>query len=129
MTAGTALLIAPDGEAIALTEEMYRVALAAIRKLEVEYDSSEDQTLVTTGQAARILGVSRQTLNRMLDAGEIPYRRNGANHHRRLDLADVLRFRDTSFQSRRDSLDQMRTAASEAGLYDIEDEEIPGTAK
>lgn len=49
--------------------------------------------LVTTEAAARLLGVSRPTVVRMLDAGCLPYQR--LNSHRRLHLSDVLSYRES----------------------------------
>ncbi|GAA4303785.1 hypothetical protein GCM10023162_06070 [Klenkia terrae] len=49
--------------------------------------------MVTTEVAARLLGVSRPTVVRMLDAGCLPYQRLAS--HRRLHLSDVLAFRDS----------------------------------
>lgn len=89
--AGAAELIGPDGERRQLTEEQYRSCCDLLwpeEPLAAEYDSR-----LTTGQAAEILGVSRRTLTRMLDRGEIPCERMGKNHHRSVKLADILDFK------------------------------------
>ena len=51
---------------------------------------------VTTGEAAEVLGVTRRELYRMIDAGEVPARRQGPTlevspwgHRRRLRLVVV----------------------------------------
>lgn len=71
---------------------------------------------LTTEQAAIILGVSRPTVVRLVEAGKLPARMVGT--HRRLDLADVVRYRERSARRRADALDAMAREAEELGLYD-----------
>ncbi len=52
------------------------------------------QHLVTTQEAADLLGVSRQHLVRLLDACKVKIRSSKTGTHRRLALADVLRLKD-----------------------------------
>lgn len=71
---------------------------------------------LTTEQAAAILGVSRPTVVRLIETGKLPARMVGT--HRRLDLADVVRYRERSARRRSDALDEMAREAEELGLYD-----------
>lgn len=71
---------------------------------------------LTTEQTAAVLGVSRPTVVRMIDAGKLPARMVGT--HRRLALGDVLAYRELAAQRRRAALDDMTRQAEELGLYD-----------
>lgn len=63
-----------------------QAALADGRAVTVSF---HDATL-STQEAAELLGISRPTLVRLLERGEIPYEQPG--HHRRLRREDVLDF-------------------------------------
>ncbi|MBS1846797.1 MAG: helix-turn-helix domain-containing protein, partial [Actinobacteria bacterium] len=71
---------------------------------------------LTTQQAAAVLGVSRPTVIRLVDSGKLPARLVGT--HRRLDLRDVLTYRESSVTNRRAALDDMVREAEDLGLYD-----------
>ena len=68
-------------------------ALLADLPLPASLDGTpEADQLLTTGQAAALLGVTRPTLVAWLKAGRIPYHRAGT--HRRIRRCDVLTYRD-----------------------------------
>ncbi|WP_181778746.1 MULTISPECIES: helix-turn-helix domain-containing protein [Brevibacterium] len=79
-------------------------ALAVLERGDAVAISSKQQSL-TTQQAAEILGVSRPTLIKYLDHGEIAYEMRG--RHRRLALKDVLEFQEQRRVKRRHALDEM----------------------
>lgn len=74
--------------------------------------------ILSTTEAADILGVSRPTLVRLLEAleaGEIPFQQPG--RHRRVRLADVLPYHERVWRSRAAGLDQMVADSEGTGLY------------
>ncbi|MBW4703120.1 excisionase family DNA-binding protein [Micromonospora sp. RL09-050-HVF-A] len=70
---------------------------------------------LTTTEAAGLLGVSRPTLIKLLEAGEIGYSR--PNSSRRIPLDQVLAYRDRRGQARRALLDELTADAVEMGMY------------
>jgi excisionase family DNA binding protein len=72
--------------------------------------------LLTTQEAAELLGISRPTLVRLLGAGEIPYEQRG--RHRRILLADLLAYQTSMRRERRESLNRMAQEGQAAGLYE-----------
>lgn len=73
-------------------------------------------TLLTTQQAAELLGVSRPTLVKMLDDGKIAYERPG--EHRRLRLEDVLAYRARRRVERERAMTELVRQTEDLGLYD-----------
>lgn len=76
----------------------------------------EDAEL-TTVQAADILHVSRPFLIKLLEAGQIPYRRVGK--HRRIRMEDVMNYKQAIDQEREAVLDRLVEDAQEQDMgYD-----------
>lgn len=73
-----------------------------------------EQAELTTGQAADMLNVSRPYLVQLLDKGEIPSHRVGT--HRRVQLHDVMAYRDEHYRARGKILDEMAAIDQELGL-------------
>jgi excisionase family DNA binding protein len=72
--------------------------------------------LLTTQEAAELLGISRPTLVRLLEDGKIPYEQRG--RHRRIMLADLLAYQASMRRERREALDRMAQQGQAVGLYD-----------
>jgi len=70
---------------------------------------------LTTQQAADLLGVSRPTLVKFLEAGRIPYETPG--RHRRLRLRDVLAFQLARRVEQRKALTDLAQEAEDLDLY------------
>ncbi len=88
-------LVEEGGERVELPAELYRVirqtAEALSRGLAVTVASLA--TTLTTQEAADVLGISRPTLIRIIERGELPFERVGT--HRKVMLRDVLRLRES----------------------------------
>lgn len=77
------------------------------------------ETLLTTSQAADMLGVSRTYLVQLLEAGELPCEFRGT--HRRIRLGELVKYSEAFRQRRRAALDEVTRVSREAGLYDGDD--------
>lgn len=66
-----------------------------------------------------MLGISRPTLVRLLEQGEIPFDKPG--RHRKVRLADLLAYQDRTRRARLAGLDEMVRHSEEAGVYEIDD--------
>jgi len=86
-------------------------AAALLERILAEMAQGNSVTLMpvhaelTTQQAADILKVSRPFLVERLEQGEIPFRLVGT--HRRIRLADVMRFKEQSDRRRLDDLEKL----------------------
>jgi excisionase family DNA binding protein len=85
----------------------------------------QSDTQLTTVDASRLLGMSRQFLVTLLEKGEIPFFKVGT--HRRLYARDVLAYKAKRDAGRRKALDDLARAEFEAGVYDkVPDDFHPG---
>ncbi|MBQ0927182.1 helix-turn-helix domain-containing protein [Saccharopolyspora endophytica] len=112
-------LIARDGTRIDLPDELYDVlhdvVLALSRGMAITV--APRHTVLTTGEAAEMLGISRPTLVRLLEAGEIPYEQPG--RHRRIRLDDLLAYQERARRARAAGLDEMVRVSEAGGVYDV----------
>ena len=113
-----ALLLGPKGERLPLPEPMYRVLRDAVDILgrgDAIIVGSLHQMLTTT-EAADLLGVSRQYLTRLIDRGDL--NREMVGRHRRLRLGDVLAYKAKRSVDRREALAEMSALDIELGAYE-----------
>ncbi|HQR80152.1 MAG TPA: helix-turn-helix domain-containing protein [Actinomycetota bacterium] len=78
---------------------------------------------LTTQQAADYLGISRPTMVRILERGEIPMERPG--RHRYVRLEDLIAFQEQAQEQRREALDAMVAEAEDGNMYDRLDRPAP----
>ena len=116
--APTTTLSGPNGERLVLPAEVFEVLRGVVEAMadgQAVMIAPVHQRL-TTQEAADLLGISRPTLIRLLESGEIPFEQPG--RHRRVRLADVLAYRQLRSSQRRESLDRMVEIADEGGMYE-----------
>lgn len=115
-----AKLVGPDGRAqslpVSLNEFFGKLIGGLLEGQSVAIVQNGAQ--LTTVEAARMLGVSRQFLIQVLGRDEIPHHMVGT--HRRIYVRDLL-----AYKARRDSkrgriLDELTRAEADDGLYDLE---------
>ena len=115
-----AKLVGPDGMAQSLPVSLYEFLVKLIADL-CEGQSVaivQNDAQLTTVEGARMLGVSRQFLIKLLDRGDIPHHMVGT--HRRIYVRDLLAYKAKRDSSRRKILDELTRAEAEDGLYDLE---------
>jgi excisionase family DNA binding protein len=111
-------LLGPTGERLVLPPEVFEVLRGVVEAMaqgQAVMIAPVHQRL-TAQEAADLLGVSRPTVVKLLESGEIPFEQPG--RHRRVRLADVLAYRERSSSVRRAALDEMVEIAEEAGMYE-----------
>jgi len=114
----TTTLSGPNGEHLVLPPEVFEVlrdVVEAMAQGQAVTIAPVHQRL-TTQEAADLLGVSRPTVVKLLESGEIPFEQPG--RHRRIRLADVLAYRERASVEHRAALDRMVEIADEADMYE-----------
>jgi excisionase family DNA binding protein len=116
--AGAARLMSPDGDEVPVPAQLFDVlrqiaaTLAQGNGVAVSAIARE----LTTTEAARVLGMSRPTLIRLIDAGELPSHKVGT--HRRVLLQDVLHVRRKQRQERIEAYEDFMLETDALGLND-----------
>ena len=112
-------LTGPNGEHLVLPPEVFEVLRGVVTAMadgQAVTIAPVHQRL-TTQEAAALLGVSRPTVVKLLEAGEIPFEKPG--RHRRVLLSDVLEFRRRRSRAAREALDQMVEIAETGNMYEL----------
>jgi excisionase family DNA binding protein len=112
-----AKLIGPDGKTEILPNNLYSFLLRLLADLRAGnavtiLQSSHE---LTTIEASKILGMSRQFLVQLLQKGEIPFHMVGT--HRRLYVRDVIVYKAKRDTSRRKTLDDLAKREFAKGDY------------
>jgi excisionase family DNA binding protein len=111
------------GEVLSASSKVSATAPAAFGRLVDVLETSEDAVVfpagetVSTQQAAAVLGVSRMTVVRLVDRGELPA--EGGGVHRRILVSALARYQEESARRRRAKVADLNE--------DIHDQAVPDT--
>jgi excisionase family DNA binding protein len=110
---GSARLVGPDGEATEIPPSVLHALELVVRGIA----GGQTMTLVphrrelTTQEAADLLHVSRPHLVKLLDEGAIPHYKVGT--HRRVQIEDVIAYRERRAVIRGEKLDELTRLSEE----------------
>jgi excisionase family DNA binding protein len=112
-----AKLVGPDGKPEILPNNLYSFLLRLLADLRAGNSVTilQSRHELTSIEASKILGMSRQYLVQLLDKGEIPIHKVGT--HRRLYVRDVLAYKARRDISRRKTLDDLAKREFAEGNY------------
>jgi excisionase family DNA binding protein len=115
---GKAKLIEPDGKSRRLPDSVYAflVELAGALQQGKCVTILQNQGRLTTAEAANMLGVSRQFLVNLLEAGEIAYHKVGT--HRRIYVQDVMKYKVKRDDRRKKTLRELVAAEVADDIYE-----------
>ncbi|MBB4969435.1 helix-turn-helix domain-containing protein [Saccharothrix violaceirubra] len=118
---GHTRLVGPDGTEIKLPGEVFAALREVVEALSngLAITIAPQTTQLTTQQAADMLNISRPTLVRLLEEGQIPFEMRG--RHRRVRLTDLLDYQEHARVHRRTALNELAREAVEDGSYDAVD--------
>jgi excisionase family DNA binding protein len=112
-----AVLVGPDGKPTPLPDAVFDILRGVVDALAhgMAITIAPHNTMLTTQEAADLLGVSRPTLVRLLEDGEIPFEMRG--RHRRVRLADLVEYQNRTRQAREQALAEMAERGEQDDIY------------
>lgn len=113
-----AKLIGPDGKTEILPNNIYSFLLRLLADLRAGHSVTilQSRHELTTVEASKILGLSRQFLIQLLEKGDIPFHKVGT--HRRMYVRDVIAYKAKRDIARRQTLDDLAKKEFAKGDYD-----------
>jgi len=127
LRAAEAKLIGPDGKTEILPNNLYSFLLRLLADLRAGHSVTilQNRHELTTVEASKILGMSRQFLITLLEKGEVPFHQVGT--HRRMYVRDVIAYKAKRDVARRETLNNLAKREFAKGDYDkIPDDFHPG---
>lgn len=111
-------LVGPEGE-VELPPEVHEILVQVVSAMRSGHaiTVSPNEAHLTTQQAADLLGVSRPTVVKAIEAGDLPAQR--VSSRRKVALRDVLAYRERRRQAQLDAI-----LASSGGLEDAATDDV-----
>jgi excisionase family DNA binding protein len=122
-----AKLVRPDGKTQILPSTLYSFLCTLLADLKAGHSVTimQSNASLTTVEASKLLGISRQFLIGLLEKKEMPCHMVGT--HRRLYARDVLAYKAKRDTARTQTLDDLALAEAEEGICDrVHDDFKPG---
>ena len=112
-----AKLIGPDGKTEILPNNIYSFLLRLLADLRAGHSVTilQNRHELTTVEAGKILGVSRQFFIQLLEKGDLPFHLVGT--HRRMYVRDVIAYKLRRDTARRKTLDDLAKREFAKGDY------------
>jgi excisionase family DNA binding protein len=112
-----AKLVGPDGKTEILPNNLYSFLLRLLADLRAGHSVTilQSRHELTTVEASKILGVSRQYVIQLLERGEIPFHMVGTHH--RMYVRDVIGYKATRDLERRKTLNDLAKHEFDQGDY------------
>jgi excisionase family DNA binding protein len=126
LSGSQAQLVSPTGKSLNVPKQVYSLLLQILKELSEGSSVAllQERRGLTTVQASRLLGVSRQFFVNLLEKGELPFHMVGT--HRRVLIKDLIAYKRQRDRSRRAVLQQMVRSELEAGAYDVVPDDFTG---
>lgn len=113
-----AKLVSGSGDVVTLTGRLFEIVKSSVEAF------AQGQTLsfvapegyLTTQEVAKKLGLSRPTVVKLLEAGEIPFEKPGK--HRRVRVESLNAYLE-KMQARNKILESMENEGDESGIYEL----------
>jgi excisionase family DNA binding protein len=117
LRAAEAKLVGPEGKTQVLPGSLYSFLCQLLADLKdgKSVTIMQSDAALTTVEAAKLLGMSRQFLIQEVEKGKISHHMVGT--HRRLYARDVLAYKSNRDAGRRRQLDDLASSEYEEGLY------------
>jgi excisionase family DNA binding protein len=114
----SAKLVGPDGKAQVLPNNVYSFLCQLLADLTAGSSVTilQNNALLTTMEASKMLGMSRQFFVNLLTKGEIPFIKVGT--HRRTYARDLLAYKAKRDAARRKVIDDLARAEYDEGIYE-----------